>query len=86
MIRATMFKWPVVAFTLFIVVAIVVLGPEITSEMEKGDFCALSSFSMTCSDANNPLDGVAGEWCYITDGYLPERVAYVCRLSFIASC
>ncbi|VDB91639.1 unnamed protein product [Peniophora sp. CBMAI 1063] len=58
-IRATMFKWLVVAFSWFILAAIVVLGPEITSEKEKGDFY-----------------GVAGEWCYITDGYLPERVAF----------
>ncbi|KZV71133.1 hypothetical protein PENSPDRAFT_684858 [Peniophora sp. CONT] len=68
MIRVTMFKWLVVAFTWFLLVAIVVLGPEITTEKEKGDFY-----------------GVAGEWCYITDGYLPERVAFAYGLMIAAS-
>lgn len=69
-------RWIILAATWSSIGFIVMLGPAIGSSADHGDFCALwraGSGSVTDSG----IDGVFGESCGITAGYIPESVLYV---------
>jgi hypothetical protein len=54
--------------------AMILAGPAVLNTVERGPFCACTTYSTRDHVNDVPTVGISGYWCWIAAGYPTERI------------